>query len=113
MSDAQRTAQVVLHPGPNADAPPGRAGETPPDPAHVNRAIAWFQHHGFETGPFVGISFAIIGSDDLFREVLGDTSAMDEDAAAELPLDRLSDAVAPLVAAIAVSAPPDFGPGNP
>ena len=113
MSDEQRTAQVVLHPGPSAEAAPERAGETPPDPAHVDRVVAWFRDQGFETGPFVGISFAITGSDDLFRDHFGDTSVMDEGAAAELPLDRLSDDVAPQVAAIAVSTPPDFGPGNP
>lgn len=113
MSDEQRTAQVLLHPGPSADTAWERAGEAPPDPANVDRVMAWFRQQGFGTGPFVGTSFAITGSDGLFHDTFGDTSVMDERAAAELSLDRLSDDVAAQVAGIVVTAPPDFGPGNP
>jgi hypothetical protein len=90
-----------------------RTAQTPPDPVIVTEVMAWFQQRGFETGPFVGTSFAITGSDSLFRDAFGDTSVMDEHTDAELSLGGLSDEVAAHVAAIAVSAPPDFGPGNP
>lgn len=114
MSDEERTAQVVLHPGLSVGLARERAGETPPDPAIVDGVMAWFRRQGFATGPFVGISFAITGSHRLFRDTFGDTSVMDEErTTAGLPLDRLSDDVAAQVAGIVVTAPPDFGPGNP
>lgn len=113
MSDDQRTALVVLHPGTDAAAPADRMGEIPPPAGHVDTVLAWFRERGFETGPVVGISFAITGSPELAGEVFGGTSAMAEGGAGELPLDALSDDVASLVAAVVVSPPPDFGPGNP
>ena len=113
MNDEPRTAQVLLHPGPSAGLSRERAAETPPDPADVDRVMTWFRSQGFETGPFVGTSFAITGSDGLFRDTFGDTSGFDEPAAADLPLDRLSDDVAAQIAGVVVTAPPDFGPGNP
>lgn len=113
MSDEQRTAQVLLHPGPSAGLSRERAAETPPDPADVDRVMTWFRKQGFETGPFVGTSFAITGSEGLFRDTFGDTSVFDEPVAADLALDRLSDDVAAQVAGVVVTAPPDFGPGNP
>ena len=120
MSDRQATALVVLHPGAVPGVAAERAGEVPPDRAAAARTVAWFADRGFETGPFVGISFAVSGSEELFRTALG--ARVPEQAGGpdgrpavdrEYPLHALDDDVRPLVAAIVVSAPPDFGPGNP
>jgi hypothetical protein len=113
MNGDLRTALVVMHPGSGVGSPAVRSEETASDPADVSEVLAWFQERGFETGPVVGISFSISGSHDLFRDVLGDTSALDASEGGELPLDALREDVAAHVAAIAVTAPPDFGPGNP
>jgi hypothetical protein len=112
MTSAPRTALVVMHPGSGGDPTSVRAGETPPDPTDVQQVLSWFREHGFETGPFVGISFAITGPEELFHEVLGDASTLD-DGGDEFPLDGLGSEVADQVAAVTVPAPPDFGPGNP
>jgi hypothetical protein len=114
VTEETRTALVVLHPGQDPQAAPERAGETPPDPPAVERVVGWFRDQGFETGPFVGISFAVMGNDALFHEVLGDASATEgagDDQ--QFPLDGLDDDVAQLVAAVVLPSPPDFGPGNP
>lgn len=103
MSDEERTAQVIVGPAPG----------TPPDPAHVDTVVGWFRDRGFGTGPFVGTSFAITGGDDLFRDTFGDVPTADDGAEAELPLGLLGNEVAPHVAAVVVTGPPDFGPGNP
>lgn len=113
MSDEQRTALVVMHPGTRPGTPPERQPEVPPAPEQVDAVLAWFRQRGFETGPFIGISFTITGSHDLAREVFGSTSAMAAGGSGDLPLGALSDDVAALVAAVVVALPPDFGPGNP
>jgi hypothetical protein len=64
-------------------------------------------------GPFVGISFAITGSEELFQELLGTATYTDRRGGEMVfALDSL-DEIQPLVEAVVVSAPPDFGPGNP
>lgn len=114
MTSHESTALVVLHPGPPGGLPPERAGEAPPDPTSAALAVQWFQDQGFATGPVVGISFAISGDDDVFSEALGAAvSALETGLEQELPLDALAEHVRPLVAAIVVTAPPEFGPGNP
>jgi hypothetical protein len=108
------SALVVLHPGPAQGLPPERAGEAPPDPAAAAQTVGWFQDRGFETGPFVGISFSVTGTEDLFRSVLGPAPLSGEPGGDRAySLDALGDDVRPLVAAIVVPAPPDFGPGGP
>jgi len=109
----EQSALVVLHPGSAEGLPPERAGEAPPDPAAAAQALGWFRDRGFGTGPFVGISFAVTGDEELFRTVLGPLPASDAGGDRAYPLDALEDDVKPLVAAIVVPAPPDFGPGNP
>jgi len=112
--EEQRTALVVLKPGLDLEAAPERAGETPPDPASVEKVVGWFRGRGFETGPFVGISFAVSGSDELFQAVLGDAVFTAEPGGEmEFSTAGLREDVVRLVAAIVVPAPPDFGPGNP
>lgn len=111
MSQETQSMLVVLHPG-AATSAGQRPAEVPPAPDVVDVVTSWFHSRGFEVGPFVGISFAISGAQSLFDEVLGvDPSAHDQGD--ELLLDRLGDAVAPYVAALTTTQPPDFGPGNP
>jgi hypothetical protein len=113
MTYAQRTALVVLKPGLDRPVSAERAGETPPDPDTVSRVIGWFRDRGFETGPFVGISFAITGSEQLFHEFLGTPTYTDRPGGElALPLVSLEE-IQPMVEAVVVPAPPDFGPGNP
>jgi hypothetical protein len=104
------SALVVLRPGGSPVST--RDWERPPEAADVDRVMAWFREHGFETGPLVGISFAITGPPELFRERLGE-AVPDDAGAAAYAVDALQPDVAALVDAIVVQAPPDFGPGNP
>lgn len=111
MSAEPRSALVVLHPGTPGDQTQ-RAGEVPPAEDVVGQVTDWFAQRGFEVGAFVGISFSISGTSDLFGAVLGaDPDA--QHSSADLPMERLSDEIAPLVAAVTTTPPPDFGPGNP
>lgn len=72
---------------------------------------SWFQEQGFDVGPRVGTSFTISGSSDVFNEALGvDPTSYVE--IPELPLDRLSEDIAPHVEAVTTAPPPDFEPGN-
>lgn len=114
MTEDRRTALVVLKPGLGRPASPQRVGETPPAAETVDRVLAWFRSHGFETGPFVGVSFAISGGDEIFERLLGTAHPVDEHGG-ELayPLNRLDEEIRPLVAAVVLPAPPDFGPGSP
>lgn len=114
MTGQVSTALVVLRPGPAYGLPPERAGEAPPDPASAASAVQWFEDQGFATGPVVGISFAIIGDDDLFSGVLGvSMSSLASGIEHELALDALAEHVRMFVDAIVVTARPDFGPGSP
>lgn len=115
MSDELRTAQVVLHPGAGSGVARGageeRASEVPTPAGEAAPVVAWFEQHGFSTGPVVGISFAITGPDDLFRATFGDQVTYGVES--ELPMASLDEDVSARVAAIVTSGPPDFGPGNP
>jgi len=113
MSDELRTAQVVLQPGTDPMVAPERVAEVPPPADEAAAVVGWFQHHGFDTGPVVGTSFAITGSDDLFSETFGAESGYAGGQEAELPLSSLDDHVSARVAAVVTTGPPDFGPGNP
>ncbi|WP_148573492.1 hypothetical protein [Nocardioides caldifontis] len=112
MTDAPRSALVVMRPGRDTLPTSARPSETPTHASDAARVVSWFQDHGFDTGPVLGISFAITGAAELFRDVLGApaSGASGDTAFATEALDpELSD----LVEAIVVQAPADFGPGNP
>lgn len=113
MNDVERSALVVLKPGPGPAVSPERAGEVPPDPEAVEAAVGWFRRRGFGTGPVVGISFAVTGSPELFSEVLGEPHVDHAGGDAEFALDRVDDDVSGYLDAVVQPAPPDFGPGNP
>ena len=72
----------------------------------------WFAGQGFEVGPLMGISFSIAGPPERVRELFAD---YDDHAATggELSLDRVPAEVRSGVRAVALDAPPAFGPGNP
>ncbi len=95
MPEGPLSAQVILRDA--AQAPP---------------VAEFFDSAGFATGPVVGTSFAISAPRDGFESTFGAEAAdlAGAEQAAELPLGALPDEVAPLVEAIAVTGPPDFGP---
>jgi hypothetical protein len=72
----------------------------------------FFADSGFETGPFVGTSFAIFGPRERFEETFGAEagSSLAETRPVELPPTALPDDIAGAIAVIAVGGPPDFGP---
>jgi hypothetical protein len=72
----------------------------------------FFATAGFETGPFVGTSFAISGPRERFEGTFGPpaASALAEARPLELPPSGLPDDVAAAIETIAVGGPPDFGP---
>ena len=111
MTEEQQSAQVVLRPGRSAATDDVRAAEVPPEAGVAERVMRWFQDRGFETGDFVGISFAITGPPALFEQVFGTSPAAG--MSLELPLARLADEGLEQVEAVVVGPPPDFGPGNP
>jgi hypothetical protein len=81
--------------------------------AEAATAVAeFFASAGFETGPFVGTSFAIAGPRERFEETFGSAagSSLAETRPFELPPSALPDDVADAIEAIAVGGPPDFGP---
>lgn len=81
----------------------------------VDAVTGWFRARGLETGPAVGISFAITGPSEAFTALWPDTAALESPVADEtaLPLDRLPDDVTAWVDAVVLTAPPDFGPTSP
>jgi hypothetical protein len=89
------SAQVVLN---DADA--------------ASEISAFFANAGFETGPFVGTSFAITGTRERFEDTFGAAagSSLAETRPVELSPSALPDDVAGAIVAIAVGGPPDFGP---
>lgn len=96
----QLTALVVLRTtGP---------GDLEPPPGATERVVRAFRELGFETGPPVGISFAVTAGAERFARVLGEPGA---DGA--FALDALPAAAREDVAAVTLTAPPDFGPRNP
>jgi hypothetical protein len=109
MTERQRSALVVLNPGQRPDA--DMDNEIPP--SVVRKVMASFISEGFEVGPFVGISFAITGPQALFDRVFGVDPLSDDFAGPELPTDRLDGELVPHIAAVTVTEPPAFGPGNP
>jgi hypothetical protein len=89
------SALVVLHEGADASA-----------------AREWFAARGLDVGPLVGISFSIAGPPQRVRELFPDYDDH-TGGGGELALDRVAPEVRPAVRAVALSAPPEYGPGNP
>ena len=108
---ATESALVVLRPGGTAPPVHTRDWEQAPEAVDVERVMEWFRGQGFETGPFVGTSFAISGDAELFRDVLG--TAGPAAGGQSFATEALESSVAELVDAIVVQSPPEFGPGNP
>jgi hypothetical protein len=114
------SALVVLrHSAPRGDsAGPVTTAPVPhPDatPDVVETLTAWFRDHGLETGPMVGISFAVSGSEAAFGTLWPAAATMELPVPAEtpLPLDPLPDDVARWIDTVVLTPPPDFGPTNP
>lgn len=103
MNDGQLTALVVM-----------KAAQSQ-EPDQVERVVGWFKAKGFETGPFVGISFAVTADQELFEGVLGELQPPSEASLGDstYSLAGLDQDVQQSIAAVVVTAPPDFGPGNP
>jgi hypothetical protein len=82
------------------------------DAAAARDVSEFFATAGFETGPFVGTSFAISGPRERFEETFGAEAgaSLGETTPVELPASALPDTVAGAIAAIAVGGSPDFGP---
>jgi hypothetical protein len=82
------------------------------DAEAASEVSEFFATSGFETGPFVGTSFAITGPRERFEETFGATagSSLAETRPVELSPSALPDDVAGAIAVIAVGGPPDFGP---
>ncbi len=85
------------------------AANQPPKEA-VEAARKLFRKAGFEPGPYVGISFSILGSRSLFEQFFG--TRLDKLQGYELPLDSLPKEVAALIEAVTFTPPPDFGPSG-
>ncbi len=67
------TAYVIMRPadgslGSDAPVTSENLAAVQPTPEAVAIATAWFGDHGFEVGPFVGISFAITAATPLFSQ---------------------------------------------
>jgi hypothetical protein len=88
-------ALVVLHEGADGD-----------------RVRRWFAEQGFAVGPLVGISFSIEAPRPLMERHFADYHGAAE-GGGELQLDALPEEPRAAVRAVAVEAPPEFGPGNP
>lgn len=92
-----------------------------PDDRTIDEIRRSFAALGFATGPIVAAAFSIEADDTVFDDVFPSASPITElsghrSGEVELPLDDLPPALGPLVAdivAVAFTAPPDFGPGNP
>lgn len=82
------------------------------DAEAASEVSEFFAEAGFETGPFVGTSFAILGAQEPFEETFGAAAAssLAETRPVELSLSALPDEIAAAITAIAVGGPPDFGP---
>ena len=97
MSEDRVAALVVLNEG--ADGEPVRR---------------WFERQGFMVGPHVGISFSIEGSRAGMEEAFaGYGEGQRTGGERELALDALPADVRSAVKAVALEAPPDYGPWNP
>lgn len=83
--------------------------------AVVDSLTAWFRARGLETGPAVGISFAITGPAEAFAALWPEAADLEMPVADEtaLPLEVLPDDVSPWVDAVVLTPPPDFGPTSP
>jgi hypothetical protein len=115
MADDVVSAQVVLATFANAGEVPTAANisRLAPKPAAAAEIRQWFSQHGFDIGPYVGVSFSITAPRQTFVTELGVDPA---DAAGDgnLPFDRLAIRhLAAQIEAVTVSRPPAFGPGNP
>jgi hypothetical protein len=113
MADPQRSALVVLKPGQRADVDPSRANEVPPADDVVQQVRRAFADAGFDVGPFIGISFAITGSEAVFERAFGVDPLDAKFRGPQLPLDRMGEEITQHVAAVTLTEPPAFGPGNP
>jgi hypothetical protein len=82
------------------------------DAGAASEVSEFFATAGFETGPFVGTSFAITGPRERFEDIFGAAAAssLAETRPVELSPSTLPDDVAGAIAAIAIGGPPDFGP---
>jgi hypothetical protein len=83
------------------------------DRGEATMVAEFFDAAGFETGPVVGMSFAISASRERFVATLGAEGADLAGAGepAELPLEELPGEVAAAIDAVAVQGPPGFGLG--
>lgn len=91
----------------------------PDDRARVD---AYFADRGFETAPAGPLALSITGPARIFEDRFGTPLSVSRvpsgmavtcAGSLELPLDALPEAIRGAVQAVAFSAPPDFGPGNP
>lgn len=106
------SALVVLHPAGGPVTEPVTAAtiaDHQPDPAVVERLRDWFAEQGFEVGPLVGTSFSITAPADTMAATFSDFAG----GPRELDLGGLPPETVGAVQAVAVGAPPAFGPGNP
>lgn len=113
MATRDRSALVVLKPEQRLDVDPHRAGEVSPPEAVVHHVVRAFSDAGFDVGPYVGVSFAITGTQAAFERVFGVDPLAEDFDQRELPMTGLKADVAPYVAAVTMTEPPAFGPGNP
>jgi hypothetical protein len=83
--------------------------------AVVDSLTAWFRAHGLETGPAVGISFAITAPVETFAELWPEAADLEMPVAEEtaLPVGLLPDDVSPWLDSVVLTPPPDFGPTGP
>lgn len=82
--------------------------------ADGERVRRWFERQGFKVGPLVGISFSIEAPRARMEEMFPDfAEAEPAGESRELALDALPDDVRSAVRAVALEAPPEFGPWNP
>ena len=102
------SAQVVFRAkGPITAATLAR--NQPPNEA-VEAARKLFRESGFQLGPYVGISFSILGPPSLFETFFGTRLEKLQDY--ELPLNALPREMAALIEAVTFTPPPDFGPSG-
>jgi hypothetical protein len=102
------SAQVVLRAkGPITAA---TLAENQPPRENVEAVQGLFRDAGFKLGPYVGISFSISGSKQLFERFF--RTRLSEVKSYELPLHALPKEVASVIEAVTFTPPPDFGPGG-
>jgi hypothetical protein len=71
---------------------------------------AFFVEHGFEVGEVIASGFALTGPQAVYVETFGTHPGAV--AGDELPLGRLPQEIARDIEAVALPAPPDFGPAS-